>query len=370
MSVDKLVDSTQLDSDLTSVANAIRTKGGTSAQLTFPSGFVSAVQNIPSGANLQSKTNINPTTSSQTIQPDSGYDGLSSVQINAMPTGTAGTPTATKGAVSNHSVSVTPSVTNTTGYIEGSTKTGTPVTVSASELVSGTKSITENGTGIDVTEYASVDVNVSGGGGSSEIVKLLDRTITEISNSEVTSLGKGALQKCTSLSSVNFPNVTTIAQSAFAECSSLGVIHLDSLVNFTGNNVFESSGITGFVAPSFTGDWPYASTFLNCSKLVYADIYGPYRLGGGNAFSNCTSLNVIVLRKSNTIVNLDNINAVNNTLFASGKAGGTLYVPQSLISFYQSASNWSTILGYANNQIKAIEGSIYENAYADGTPIS
>ena len=29
MAVDKLVDSTQLDADLTSVANAIRTKGGT-----------------------------------------------------------------------------------------------------------------------------------------------------------------------------------------------------------------------------------------------------------------------------------------------------------------------------------------------------
>lgn len=49
MSVDKLVDSTQLDSDLTSVANAIRTKGGTSAQLAFPAGFVSAIAAIPSG---------------------------------------------------------------------------------------------------------------------------------------------------------------------------------------------------------------------------------------------------------------------------------------------------------------------------------
>ena len=37
------------DTDLTSVANAIRTKGGTSAQLAFPSGFVSAIGNIPSG---------------------------------------------------------------------------------------------------------------------------------------------------------------------------------------------------------------------------------------------------------------------------------------------------------------------------------
>ena len=49
MSVDKLVDSSQLDTDLTSVANAIRTKGGTSAQLAFPAGFVSAIENIPSG---------------------------------------------------------------------------------------------------------------------------------------------------------------------------------------------------------------------------------------------------------------------------------------------------------------------------------
>ena len=107
--------------------------------------------------NLQSKTNINPTTSSQTIEPDTGYTGLSSVQINAMPTGTAGTPTATKGSVSNHSISVTPSVTNTTGYITGSTKTGAAVTVSASELVSGTLTVDSSGTK-DVTNYASASV--------------------------------------------------------------------------------------------------------------------------------------------------------------------------------------------------------------------
>lgn len=116
--------------------------------------------------NLQSKSNISPTTSSQTITADSGYDGLSSVQINAMPTGTAGTPTASKGTVSNHSISVTPSVTNTTGYITGSTKTGTAVTVSASELVSGSETKTANGT-YDVTNLAELVVNVSGGGGSS-----------------------------------------------------------------------------------------------------------------------------------------------------------------------------------------------------------
>ena len=49
MAVDKLVDSTQLDSDLTSVANAIRAKSGGSSQLAFPTGFVSEIQALPSG---------------------------------------------------------------------------------------------------------------------------------------------------------------------------------------------------------------------------------------------------------------------------------------------------------------------------------
>ena len=78
---------------------------------------------------------------------------------NAVPNDTAGPPSAIKGSISKHSITVTPSVTNTTGYITGGTKTGTGVTVGANELVSGTLSITNNGTK-DVTNYASVDVNV------------------------------------------------------------------------------------------------------------------------------------------------------------------------------------------------------------------
>lgn len=114
---------------------------------------------------LQSKiVTITPTTSSQsqTVTPDSGNDGLSQVTINvdAVPTGTEGTPIATKGTVSSHSVMITPSVVNSQGYISGGTRTGNPVTVSASELVSGNKAITDNGTNIDVINYATVSVNV------------------------------------------------------------------------------------------------------------------------------------------------------------------------------------------------------------------
>ena len=49
MALDKLVDSTQLDIDLTSVANAIRSKAGISTTLSFPSDFVTEIGNIQTG---------------------------------------------------------------------------------------------------------------------------------------------------------------------------------------------------------------------------------------------------------------------------------------------------------------------------------
>lgn len=107
----------------------------------------------------QAAKTITPSTSSQTAVA-SGVYTTGAITVAAMPSGTAGTPTATKGTVSNHAVTVTPSVTNTTGYITGGTKSGTAVTVSVAELESGTKSITENGTGISVSGYSTVDVDV------------------------------------------------------------------------------------------------------------------------------------------------------------------------------------------------------------------
>lgn len=105
-----------------------------------------------------------PSTSQQTetITPSSGYDGIGEVDVtvDAMPEGTLGSPVAVKGEITNHSMVVTPFVLTQAGYITTQSKSGTAVTVSASELDSGTKSITANGTDIDVVGYAAVDVAV------------------------------------------------------------------------------------------------------------------------------------------------------------------------------------------------------------------
>ena len=117
-------------------------------------GFWKTFDAIPTG------TTVTPTTSPQTIGgADTMLEGA--VTVSAVPVGTEGAPSAAK-SVRGHTATVTPSVTNTAGLIGGGTHTGTAVTVAASELVSGTKSISANGTGIDVTEYASVDVAVPG----------------------------------------------------------------------------------------------------------------------------------------------------------------------------------------------------------------
>ena len=139
---------------------------------------VGAVSSTYVGSGITRRSSSDLTASGATVTVPSGY--YSSQASKAVSSGTAGTPTATKGTVSNHSVSVTPSVTNTAGYISGGTKTGTAVTVSASELVSGSETKTENGT-YDVTNLASLVVNVSGG--SSKNVQIHQSTTRANSSS-------------------------------------------------------------------------------------------------------------------------------------------------------------------------------------------
>ena len=111
-------------SDTTAVASDVA-----SGKYFYTAGGVKTAGTASGQPSLQTKT-VTPTNSQQTVTADNGYDGLSSVTVNAIPS----------------------------QYI----------------VPSGTKSITANGTGIDVTNYASVDVAVSTGGGSSNYKETVD----------------------------------------------------------------------------------------------------------------------------------------------------------------------------------------------------
>lgn len=58
MAYDKVIDSAQLDADLTSVADAIRAKGGTSESMEFPDGFVTAVEGIQAGGDTSTEDGL------------------------------------------------------------------------------------------------------------------------------------------------------------------------------------------------------------------------------------------------------------------------------------------------------------------------
>ena len=139
--------------------------------------------------NNQNKS-VTPTTSQQTITYDSGYTGLGTVTVNRIPTNYI-IPSGTLSVTSNGTKDVTSYASINVNVPTGSTinnqdKTVTPTTsqqsISADSgytglgtvtvnriptnyiIPSGNKSITSNGTNIDVTAYSTVSVNVSGGG--------------------------------------------------------------------------------------------------------------------------------------------------------------------------------------------------------------
>ena len=73
--------------NLTAVADAIRTKGGTSAQLVYPAGFVSAIQAIQTGVTpklvvtTSAGAAVTAIKGSKTVSGTAGTDGTCTLEI-------------------------------------------------------------------------------------------------------------------------------------------------------------------------------------------------------------------------------------------------------------------------------------------------
>lgn len=119
---------------------------------------------VPSSEpSLQAKTNISPTESSQTITADSGYDGLSSVQINAVSSSYVGS-----GITRRSSTDLTASgatVTVPAGYYSAqASKAVASGTATAPETISGTSATVSTGTNtLTLTKSVSVTPSVTAG---------------------------------------------------------------------------------------------------------------------------------------------------------------------------------------------------------------
>ena len=132
---------TEIDRIITAVHAAhekVKEKGGTTSEPYLVANLEDAIGSIPEASDptLQSKT-VSPATSQQVVTPDSGYDGLSSVTVNAMPTATQATPSISVSSAGK----ITATATQTAGYVSAGTKSATKqLTVQAAKTITPTKS--------------------------------------------------------------------------------------------------------------------------------------------------------------------------------------------------------------------------------------
>lgn len=239
-----------------------------------------------------------------------------------------------------------------------------------SESPTGTKSIiiTANGTTTeDVTDYASAEITVAvsaSGWTADEIAyqgisgdlvlssatrvhngAFYGQFITSASSSTVTRIDQAAFQYCASMTTASFTACSNISSTyAFANCTSLTSLSLPALTSWS---TYMCSGDTALA----TVDLGLISSFQN------------------STFQNCSALRTLILRRTSGVCSTNWYNANVFGGIYNNPTESTIYVPSALISSYQSASNWSTAYS-AGVTFAAIEGSDYENYYADGTAIT
>lgn len=218
--------------------------------------------------------------------------------------------------------------------------------------------------------------------------------LTSVSFPECTNINKGAFFGCKSLKSISFPACTSIGNSAFYSCYSLASVSFPACTNISSSAFYRCSSLKSANFPlcrsiasyTFEGCSSLATiNFSSCSNISNNAFYSCYSLTsvsfpectgiGGSAFAKCYNLISFYLTGSSRCI-LSNSNAFTSTPIGgySTSAGcyGSIYVPQSLLASYQTATNWtyfsSRFVAYdagtdGGNSGEIIEFTIAETLY-------
>ena len=202
------------------------------------------------------------------------------------------------------------------------------------------------GDAIDAISTGAIDINALADGSISGAVEITASSIRD-----------GFFKECRSITSLTCPNATVIRQQFCSGCSSLVSVSLPNAT--TVNSTQQFIGCTSLTTVNLPKlETPGGNMFQGCTALAFIDLPALTRLSVTRVFYGCSNLKTVILRNNN-LVALNN-DVFTNTPFASGGSGGTVYVPQALISSYQTATNWSTLYSAGTCTFSAIEGSAYE----------
>lgn len=256
-------------------------------------------------------------------------------------TAEGGTPTPTQEKTIEIMANGTVEVTPDEGYALSKVTANVSVPIPDGYIKpSGTIEVTENGEH-DVTEYASVSVNVSGGGFS--VDDIAQKNISGDITITVDSIAKSAFESCP-ISSVTAPNLVTISNYAFG---STGLVTADfpsatTVGPYSFQYCVSLERIRLPVCTQIQRNAFQQDTVLNMVDLPRVTSIALY------AFYWCRYLDTVILR-SPSVVSLGNSNAFLNAGANIEKL--YIYVPSTLLESYKNATNWST---YADN-FRAIE---------------
>lgn len=191
------------------------------------------------------------------------------------------------------------------------------VAVPASAVVSGTKNITANGTNIDVTEYAAVDVAVPA---TAYVTYTFDSTTKLVTGMALHGFtGSEPELDATSNGYIFKPHKATLATVDFSDCPAMQTIQQGAFDGYTAlaNVVFPPNCTT-----------IQRQAFRNCSSLAITEIPSSVQNIGESAFHACTSI-VSLLFHEGTNVNgatvFKNCTGLKNVEVRSATFGSTLY---------------------------------------------